>query len=453
MPDVSKRQSLETIPWPDSGYAWYVVIVLSLAYLVSFIDRQILNLLVPLIQEDLHISDTKISLLQGFSFAIFYSFLGIPIGIAVDRGHRVRIILMGVAVWTVMTAACGLTRVYWQLFAVRVGVGVGEATLSPAAYSLIADYIPPHKRALAMAIYFIGATVGISMAMLGGAAAIGWAQSLGEVKISFFGVLRPWQITFILAAVPGFLVFLLMLTVREPARRLTARELSVSRKSGVKPISLREMKHYLMEHRRIYIAIVGGFTLFSQISYGYLAWIPTYLVRLHGLATSEVGMTVGLVYLAGGIGGTLFGGWLSDRMYARGKLDAPLRVAILAAGAVSLLAPLATLMPTLHLTVVLLFLVVFFLLMPLGLAAVALQSVTPNQMRGQVTAIYFFFVTMMAMGLGPTSVALFTDYVYRDPLAIGKALSTVAVTATPIALVLFWFGLSPYRRLLEEDNL
>ncbi|QIB65777.1 MFS transporter [Kineobactrum salinum] len=452
MPEGDVARHISASPWPKSGYAWYVVIILSFCYLVSFVDRQILNLLVPLIQEDLGISDTQISLLQGLSFAVFYSFLGIPIGMAVDKGPRVPIILAGIAVWSVMTAVCGLTKTYWHLFAARVGVGVGEATLSPAAYSIIADYIPPRKRALAMSIYFMGATVGISMAMLGGAAAIGWAEGLGDVQIWLVGVLKPWQITFVLAALPGLLAFGLMLSIREPARRMSGIGKPAGSHLTDRAISLGEIKDYLLENRRVYIAIFGGFTLFSLISFGFLAWIPTYMVRVHGLAPSETGWVVGLIYLIGGIGGTLFGGWLSDWMYSRGKKDAPLRVAILAAAGVSLLAPVATLTPALELSVILLAGSVFFLLMPLGLAAVALQAVTPNRMRGQVSALYLFFVTMGAMGLGPTSVALLTDFFFQDPSAVGKSLSTVAIAATPLALIMLASGLSRYRQLIVDDD-
>ena len=142
---------------PNGGvYAWYVVAVLMFAYMVAFVDRQILSLLVQPIKRDLGVTDTQIGLLAGFAFAIFYSVLGVPIARLADRTNRKTLITVGVVLWSVMTAACGLTKTYWQLFLMRVGVGVGEATLSPAAYSMMADYFPPKKLARAIGVYAMG---------------------------------------------------------------------------------------------------------------------------------------------------------------------------------------------------------------------------------------------------------------------------------------------------------
>lgn len=154
---------------PSGAYAWYVVAVLLLAYTLSFIDRMILSLLVGPIRADLGISDTQMSLLMGFAFAIFYSVLGIPLGWLADRGSRRGLMVAGVAAWSVMTAICGLTRSYVGLFLARIGVGVGEATLSPAAYSLLGDYFPREKLGRAMAVYSIGVPLGSGIALVAGA--------------------------------------------------------------------------------------------------------------------------------------------------------------------------------------------------------------------------------------------------------------------------------------------
>ena len=200
-------------------YPWYVVIVLTFAFTVAFIDRQILSLLVQPIRRDLGISDTQISLLAGFAFAVFYSILGVPIARLADRRSRRAIISVGVFLWSLMTAACGLAKSFAGLFVARVGVGVGEATLSPAAYSMIADYFPPQKLARAIAVYAMGLYLGAGLAMIAGSAVVRLVADAGPVTLPLLGTLFPWQLTFFAVALPGILVLAGMATVREPQRR------------------------------------------------------------------------------------------------------------------------------------------------------------------------------------------------------------------------------------------
>ena len=152
--------------YPNQIYAWYVVSVLTVAYIFSFIDRQILNLLVEPIQQDLNLSDTQISLLQGMAFALFYTLMGIPIARLADVANRRTIIATGVFLWSLMTALCGLTKTFWQLFAARIGVGVGEAALSPPSYSLFSDYFPPGKVTRAIAVFTGGSFLGAGLAYI-----------------------------------------------------------------------------------------------------------------------------------------------------------------------------------------------------------------------------------------------------------------------------------------------
>ena len=188
------------------------------AYTVAFIDRQILSLLIQPIKEDLGVSDTQIGLLAGLAFAIFYSFIGIPIAKLADTKNRVSIISVGVALWTLMTALCGLTKTYFFLFLARIGVGVGEAALSPAAYSMIADYFPKEKLGRAIGIYVIGLYLGAGIALLVGSAVISIVSSMPPISLPMYGVIKPWQLTFLLVSIPGILVLLLLLTVKEPPR-------------------------------------------------------------------------------------------------------------------------------------------------------------------------------------------------------------------------------------------
>ena len=176
--------------------SWYVLIVLMLAYISSFIDRQVLALLVEPIKRDLNVSDSQVGLLVGLSFALFYTFLGIPIGKLADRKNRKKIILVGITIWSIMTALCGITNSYWQLFWARMGVGVGEAALSPAAYSLITDMFPKNKLGTAMGIYNIGVFLGSGLSIFLVALIIKLVSVEGMWVLPIVGQVHPWQTVF-----------------------------------------------------------------------------------------------------------------------------------------------------------------------------------------------------------------------------------------------------------------
>lgn len=184
------------------AYAWYVVGILTLAYVFSFIDRQILNMLVGPIRRDLNITDTQMSLLMGASFAIFYTLFGIPLGWLADTRSRRLIITVGVAFWSIMTASCGLTKRFWELAVMRMGVGVGEATLSPAAYSMIADYFPPQRRSTAMSVYSMGIYIGAGLAYILGGIVVGFASKQESFPLPVIGSVRSWQLVFFIVGLP-----------------------------------------------------------------------------------------------------------------------------------------------------------------------------------------------------------------------------------------------------------
>src|SRR6185436_764223 len=208
---------------PNPAYAWFVVIVLTLAYTCSFIDRQILTLLIEPIRRDLHISDTQVSLLGGLAFSIFYTTLGIPIARLADQTHRRNLMAAGLAFWSLMTAACGLARSFWGLFAARVGVGVGEAALSPAAFSLLADYFPPRKVALAVSVYSMGLYFGAGLALMIGGSVVKAVSSAPMHDLPVVGEVFSWQLTFFIVAALSLPVLLLMSLIRGPMRRAHGR--------------------------------------------------------------------------------------------------------------------------------------------------------------------------------------------------------------------------------------
>lgn len=426
-------------PQPEGGpYAWWVVFVLILAYTFSFIDRQALTLMVGPIRESLDISDTQLSLLHGFAFALFYTIMGIPIGRMVDRRRRTWIIAAGIVFWSLATAACGLARNFFQMFLARIGVGVGEAALSPGAYSLISDYFPPEQRAQAMSLYLSAAYVGAGLATIIGGMLISLMPAMDWPVV---GHLEPWQGVFVAVGLPGVLVAVLVLTLREPPRSGTIK--------GDHP-SFRQVLAWIGARKRTYFTLMMGFAIAGTVWNGSVAWLPEFYKRTFGWDVATVGMRFGLVTIASGLMGAITGGTIASRGRARGVTDANVRIGLVSLAVLvpgGLVAVLSA-APALSLAGTFVFL--FGCAMPFGAAAAALQEITPNQMRGQVSAIYLFGLSFFGMGFGPTIVALFTDSVFGNDAALGKSIACLIVIAAPVSALLLTLALKPYRETLAR---
>lgn len=429
--------------YPRRSYAWFVVGLLTLAYVFSFIDRQILSLLVVPIRRDLGISDTQMSLLMGFSFAVFYTFCGIPLGRLADNWSRRWIVTLGLMFWSAATAACGLANLYWHLFLGRIGVGIGEAALSPAAYSLIADSFPPERRATAISVYGMGIYLGSGIAYIAGALIVGYASARGEVMLPLVGATRPWQLVFFVLGGAGLMFAWFLLLIREPLRHGGAHA----------PFPLSEVLSTLMRHRRTVLMHNVGIACLSLAAYSANAWMPSVWQRVHEWPVRQTGLVYGSIIAVFGCAGIVFGGWLSDRWKARGMTDATLKVGVVAAALAAPLSMLIPLMPAGTWLAVLVTPITFCLAMPFGVGASAIQDLVPNRMRGQASAVYLFIVNLIGLGFGPTAVALFTDYVFGDDIKVGLSLPLVMVIAQLLGGWLLWRGAAHYRRSLAELRL
>jgi MFS family permease len=421
------------------AYPWFVVAILMIAYVFSFVDRQILNLLVGPIRRDLGISDTQMSLLMGFSFAIFYTVLGIPLARIADSKSRRGLIVAGIIVWSAMTAFCGLAKHYWQLLLFRIGVGVGEAALSPAAYSMIADYFPPERRSTAMSVYSMGIFLGSGIAFLVGGLVVQYTAAQGTVLLPLLGEIRPWQMVFLILGVAGILFSAAFIFVREPKRQGVV--------VGQNSLPFSEVVSYLWSHRRAVLSHNVGFAMLAMCSYGTTAWIPEYFIRTHGWSAAQIGIVFGLQVVVFACAGIIIGGRIADRWVKQGRSDAAMRVGVLAAvitmigGAAYLLAPNGTL------AAVALVVPTFALAMPFGAAPAALQEIVPNRMRGQTTAVYLFMANMIGLGIGPTAIALFTDYVFGNDNMLRWSMLIVAGVSTLISIAILASGMKPYREM------
>ena len=432
----------DTDPWPPSAYAWYVVVVLAIANAVSFIDRLILSLLVPAIKADLNLSDTEISLLQGFAFALFYTLMGLPLARWADARSRKWLITAGVAFWSAMTALCGVARDFWPLFAARVGVGAGEATLSPSAYSILADYFPPDKLALPIGVFSAGITAGMGLALIGGAAAIQTVTGLGEVQVPLLGSLGGWRLVFVIVGALGIIVIGLMLTVREPARRDAGGRVAGAGEPSSVPLG--EVFAYLREHWRLYALTMIGYGMTSVSAYGILSWTPTFYVRSYELTIPTAGYLIGLVALVGGISGSFAGGLAADWLARRDDPNAKLRVLLVCCVFLLPAGALSPLMPNVQLALSLLFFTFFFGAAATGPTGSFIQIITPNRMRAQLGAVYQLALNLVGLGLGPTAVALFTDFVFGDEAMVRYSIVAVVVIFNPLAIGLSYLALRHY---------
>ncbi|QIB65284.1 spinster family MFS transporter [Kineobactrum salinum] len=428
--------------WPRPLYAWYVVGVLMLAYTNSFIDRQILSLLIEPIRQDLDISDTQVSLLAGLAFSIFYTLMGVPIARLADQKNRKLIIATGVAVWSAMTALCGTARNFWGLFAARVGVGVGEATLSPAAFSIMADYFPKHQLARAFSVYSMGVYFGAGLAMIIGGVVIRMVMEAGTVTLPVLGAVAPWQLTFFYVGLLGLPIFLLVLSIREPLRRgLKAAGVPAAENASSLPV----LKAFLRLNRWTVSFHFLAFSMVGIAIAGYMVWTPTLFIRTWGWDAATIGFAYGAIMFVFGTGGVYCGGFVADWMEQRGHRDAILRTACYGAMAAVPFAVATPLMPSGEAALVCLGLTSFLLAFPQGLPAAALQIVTPNPLRAQMTALYFLVGNLLALGFGPTLVALVTDYGFGDPQQLRYSIALVSATVLPLGALLSYLALKPFR--------
>lgn len=426
-------------PWPAPSYAWYVTALLTLGYTISFVDRQVLNLLVEPIRIDLGVNDTQVSLLQGLGFVIPYVLMSLPLGRLVDVVKRVYVLLGGVVVWSVMTAVCGLTRTYPQLLLARAGVGGGEAALTPAAWSLLADYFPPEKLARPISVFLMGPYLGGGLALILGGQIIDWVASGGGIDWPVLRDLAPWQLVFVLVGLPGLALAALLLTVREPVRR------SADAAGPSTPVTVRETIAYLRSRWRLYLAIYLGVSLLVVVLYALQSWVPTLLIRNYGWTLGDAGRTYGLIALVFGSLGVLSGPWLARRL-ARRYGDAMLRVAVVASVLVVPFGAAAPLMPSAALALTGIAIASYIVSSPLALVATVLQTVTPNRMRGSVAGLYVLAVNILGLGLGPTIVAALTDFVFRDPAALRYSLALTVAVVGPLAALTVASGLAEVKK-------
>jgi MFS family permease len=314
---VGGRNSLVSAEWPTPQRAWLLVAILLAAYAVGFVDRQILTLLVEPVKRDLAITDTQFSLLTGLAFTLFYTIMAIPLGWIADRRSRRNLVATSLVCWGVMTATCGMASSFLLLFLARIGVGVGEAGLSPAAYSMIADSFRSERRTRPLGVYAMGSIMGVGLAFIIGGAVVAWANSSPPLVLPFLGQLKTWQLSFLIVSVPGPLIGLGMLLMREPKRREPP---STSDSVGL------SFGAFLRERWGVLCMMAVGYALISVPAAAYLAWTPAFMIRSYGWKVGAIGAILGCILLVFNTSGILVGAAWTDRLAAKRARDGVIKV-------------------------------------------------------------------------------------------------------------------------------
>ena len=443
-PNSSLAEQSPPAVWPSRLVAWWGCFVLTFGCILGFADRGIVNLFVIPIQRDLHLTDTQVSLVTGTAFALFNALFGLPAGRWIDgSGWRTRITALGIAAWSLATAAGGLATTFWQLFAARVAVGIGEATVTPSGVSLLADLFPPNRRGLPVGIFYGGLFVGSGGALIVGGAL--W-HALGDhiIRVPLLGSHASWQVILMIAAIAGLVVAPLTLTVGEPPRM----EGLNKGEPGGAPV--REVLRFYRAHARALVGHNLGFGLYNFVLLAGSAWLPTMLVRNYDWSLAKAGTTFGGMLLVLGPTGSAVAGMLADALCRRGRADGKLLVAIGAALALFALtvAFAVPLSPAALLATLAGF--AFIGCFSLPLAAGALQEVMPNAMRGQAIALYVAATNIIGGSFAGTAVALITDHIFHDRLRLNLAFSIVGTVASGLAVLTLFTTLRSYRETVAK---
>jgi len=430
-------------PFPSGWMAWGIVAAFFIAYIFSFIDRMIIGLLVEPIKADLGLSDTQIGLLQGFAFALFYTVAGIPIGRLIDRAPRMKIVAAGIFVWSLMTAACAGVTNFWQFFAARMGVGVGEAVLSPAAYSVISDSFPKRKLGLPMGVYGLGSAVGAGLAFMVGAFVVAAVANAGDVSVPILGEIKAWQVAFLVAGLPGLLIAVMFLFIPEPRRRFSKAE-----EAATEPVPFKAVLSHMHDNRLYFWSLFVAVGAINLAVLGSISWLPAMLMRSFDMALAPTGWFSGGMLIVGGLIGMIGGGAIMDRI-GGGTPQVRLRFcgwSALIGSFGALLFPLTGSIPLLTISFILFFSAAA---VAVGAAPSVIQQLAPNRMRATISAAYVFVINAIGLGVGPTLTAVIGDTFFPFESGIRYAIVIVAVSGYLIGAILFFVAAKSLDRQLK----
>jgi len=424
--------------YPTAARGWMLTMLLTLAYILSYVDRSILGALIQPIKADLRISDLQIGLLIGLGFGLFYALIGVPLGWLADRTRRTWIVAAGITLWSAATMASGLAHDFGRLFVARMGVGVGEAALSPCAMSLIGDSFPPEQRGKPIGVYSAALSLGAGLSSLIVAAVLGMTHDNHAIIVPLLGAVRPWQYAFLVVGAPGLIIAPLFLLIREPTR-MTAIASPGTTSAGLEYLS----RHFIALGGITLLAMVMTTVAYSQQfnaaaftrSYG---WPAKDFLKINGM----INLIVGPITVIG-IGA------LADYWRKRGQFDAPLRLLVLGYLVMLPASATAMLMPTPVIAFAVLALSSVGIGTVTSAAIIALLDITPSAVRGQIVALYYMAISISGLMLGPTTVGYLSTRIYGEA-NLKLAVATVPLLFGIIPLLLMPIVTKTYRAELDD---
>ena len=436
--------------WLAQIEPWWMVLVLLFIYMISILDRLVINMLVVPIQADMGFSDVQMSLLLGPAFALCNGLFGLPLGWAADRYSRRWVVFGGLVFWSLSTMAAGLTRSFTSLFGARMGVGIGEAALMPAAYSLIADKFPVKRMTTAMSIFGMGPKLGSAFAFAVGSAVIGYTSTVGNVSVPVFGDLNGWRLALLLIGAPGLLVAVLCFSFREPLRKGMQRSHSNTGSLADTASNKQTLKEYVKENKKLILFILLGFSFTTMAVAGLLAWMPTYITRKFGMGPKEYGPILSVVYFLGAFS-MIVKGVVIDWMYNKGYKDAHIRFYSMILVLTLPAAIIAFTTSQFSVFVVSYAIVDIILLNSIFYVSSTIQLMVPTHLRGQMTGLVILVVGTVSPTLAPTLVASLTDYVFQDKAALGYSMLSVALVSVVLAIICLRTALIWLKPRMEQN--
>ena len=396
-----------------------MVVMLTMAYVLSYVDRYMLNLLVEPIKADMGLSDGQIGLLLGLAFAIFYATMGLPLGWLADRWRRTWIIGFGMILWSVATMACGLARNYWQLFLARMHIGVGEAALSPCAMSMIADSFPAERRGKPIAVYSTAMLLGSSIASMVGAAILVWAKNV-DIVLPIFGEVQAWQLAFLAVGAPGLIFAGVFFLLREPLRQTSTMD-----DPALKGANLNDMFAYVGARWKPFAGFMSLVCVMTICAYSH-GWLAAAFERTWGWPAEKYAAVNAVVLLIVGPPTILLCGVFADRFSKRGHKDAPLLILMLGTLLHVPTGVIMMLVPSGEIAWVFLALNLIGMAMVSAVNALTLLNMTPARIRAQMVALYYMCMSLTGLILGPGTVGFLSQYVF------GEDRLNYAVAAVPV---------------------
>lgn len=417
--------------WPSPLRAWSAVAVFAAAAVVSYTDRQVLSLLVDPIRADLNVSDSQIGLVQGLAFVLIYGVAGLPLGRLADIAPRRIVLVLGILVWSASTVLCGLAGSFGALFLARIGVGVGEAALAPAALSMIGDLFAPGRRGGAIGVFIMGMVLGSGVAILAGGLVLQAATTGVFAGLPLIGSLAPWRVTLVLLGAPGPVLVAAVLTLAEPKRR--------DRLTSGRPASPTVVLAGFKSRAGVLVPLYLAMASLAAGDAAVGAWSPTLLSRVFHAKPAFIAAWIGGALVVTGLLGALSAGLLSDWASRYRGARGPTALAALAA-LVAVAGAGIGIAPNAGSAVA--FLSVWALMSALaatiGIASV--QKLASNEMRGLATSINALGNILVGIGSGTSLTAFLTDEVYRSPLKVGWSIGSVAGPAGLLAAGMFWLA-------------